>query len=71
MKLRFEEKMGSSRLMLIVFSIQGDLRHGLLLCRHHHRSQPDFWCHHRHLRGSEVGEAAEGRDHQELVLHMR
>ena len=54
---------------VLVFSSR-DLRHAVLLHRDHHRAQPHLRSHHRHLRGPQVGEAAEGRDHQELMFHL-
>ncbi len=49
---------------------ESDLRHVLLLRRDHYRPESYLWRHYRHLRRSEIWETAEGRSHQELVLHL-
>ena len=46
------------------------LRHAFLLHCHHHRFEPDLWCHHWYLCRSQVRKATEGRPPQELMFHL-
>lgn len=50
---------------------QGRIRSTVLLHRDNHRSESHFWCHHRYIRRSKIGEAAKGIDFEEHMLHMR
>lgn len=47
-----------------------DLRLAVLLHCHHYHAEPHFRCDHRHVRGPEKRETAEGGDPEEHVLRV-
>lgn len=50
---------------------QSCLRPSVLLRRHHHRSQPNLWCHHRHVCRLEKWKAKEGGDPENHLFYLR